>query len=203
MSSSSPARPAGSRPVTPHLPDLLEALAHVLARPGAFPHQVFCACQGAPWLPEAAAEPLRVLASTSPTELDIAYAGHFLVGRAHETLHLEEGAHRLGRLADPGLEADLRATYGVWGFTPIGPTEHLATQLEALVALLRALAEGAVAPEAGPLRAGLALLDGHTLPFLARLRIPELDGPYGAALLLGEILLREVQESLHGLLMGA
>lgn len=183
-----------------HLPDLLEALAHLLARPGTFPLEVLRACQQATWLPEGAATPLQALLEAQGTDLAVAYAGHFLVGAEHPTLHLEEGAQRLGRLADPGLESELSTAYATWAFCPTGPAEHLATQFEALAVLLRRLAQTPDPREEAVLRAGLNLLDAHTLPFLAHLRATRIDGPYGAALDLGGCLLAEVRLGLKALL---
>lgn len=187
--------------MTPHLPELLEALAHLFARPGAFPVDVLRACQLSPWLPEGAASYLQALLEAQRTDLSVTYAGHFLVGCEHPTLHLEEGATRLGRLADPELEADLKTLFAAWAFQPSGPAEHLATQLEALTALLRLMAQNPGQLDGSALQAGLNLLDTHTLPFLVTLCAPRIGGPYGAALDLTQVLLNEVREALHELSM--
>lgn len=178
------------------LPGLLDALAHLFARPGFLPVEVLEAALGAPWLDAAAAEALAALPQPEGEDLAVAYASHFLVGRDRPVLHLEEGAHPFGRLSDPNLEAGLRALYSAWAFTPTGPAEHLATQLEALGQLLR---HPELPTDSRIRSAGLRLLETHTLPFLNLLVEPRIGGTYGAALQLSHALAQLCADGIHSL----
>lgn len=185
----------------PFLPDLLDALGAVFARPGHLPLERL---QVASWMGEALRADLLALARPCPGDLSVSFAGHFLHGREHPTLHLWEGAHTLGRLEDPVLRAELEGLFAAMGFAPpddLSP-EHLAAQLGALAWLLGDLAASPDRECRAAIQAGLDLAEGHTLPFLKGLLETPISDPYGAALRLAAESVQLVREGLRGWVVG-
>jgi len=185
----------------PFLPDLLDALGAVFARPGYLPRERL---QVASWMSETLRVELLALAQPFAGDLAVSFAAHFLHGREHPTLHLWEGARSHGRLEDPGLRAELEKLFAAMGYAPpddLSP-EHLAAQLGAFAWLLRDLAASPDRECRAAILAGLDLAKGHTLPFLAGLLETPISDPYGAALRLASESVQLVREGLGGWVVG-
>lgn len=154
-----------------HLPELLQALAAVYARPGAFPKAALEAATQAFWISASLKSDLECLLASETPDLAVAYADHFLVSREHPVLHLEASVHRTGLLRDPALLHDLDRHYEVFGFCPpegLGP-DHLATELEALAMGLQRLGNATEDEVPKVVSTLLSLVDLHLLPLLTEL----------------------------------
>lgn len=153
-----------------HLPDLLEALAQPLLRPGSDLEPAVTGALDADWCPPALKTALEALRSAPRQDLAVAHTGLFAVGRFGPTLHLETSAYRAGRLADPDTLAELEAVEAAVDLEPTPvPPDHLGHQVRLLAALLRALA-GTDDPEGDPRRPlAQGLLDRLLLPHLEAL----------------------------------
>lgn len=169
-----------------HLPDLLEALAQPLLRPGSDLEPTVTGAHGADWCPAPLKTALEALLSAPRQDLAVAHTGLFIVGRHGPTLHLETSAYRAGRLADPDTLAELEAVEAAVELEPSAVTsDHLGHQIRLLAALLRALA-ATQDPEGDP-RHPLAqgLLERLLLPHLEALlaAYPASGDPYHRHLL--------------------
>jgi len=185
----------------PFLPDLLDALGAVFSRPGHLPLERL---QVASWMGETLRAELLALAKPRSEDLAVSFAGHFLHGREHPTLHLWEGAHRLGRLEDPALRSELEGLFAAMAYAPpddLSP-EHLSAQLGGLAWLLRDLAAAPEREGREAIQAGLDLVEAHTLPFLRGLLETPISDPYGAALRLAAESVQLVREGLRGWVVG-
>ena len=154
-----------------HLPELLNALAEVFARPGAFPKAALEAATGSFWVSAPLKAELERLLAVETQDLAVAYVDHFVVSREHPVLHLEASVHRTGLLRDPALLRDLDHHYEAFGFdVPDGLSpDHLATELAALAVGLQRLggADGRELPNI--VSNLLGLVDMHLLPLLTEL----------------------------------
>ena len=154
------------------LPELLNAVAAIFARPGHVPTETLRCALSATWIPEDLKGPLQRLLAANKEDLAVAYSDHFLVSQAHPLLYLEASVHRTGLLRDPELLGELELIYAALAFeVPAGRSpDHLATELEALAAGLQRL--GAIGEEDhGPLFHALnALMDRHLHPLITELK---------------------------------
>lgn len=168
------------------LPDLLEALAEPLLRPGAQPGPAVAGARAAAWCPSSLARALADYLEAPREALDVAHAGLFTVGRFGPTLHLETSAYRAGRLADPDTLAELEAVEAAVELEPTATApDHLGHQTRLLAALLRALA-ATEEPESDPRRPlAQGLLERLLLPHLEALvaAYPASGDPYHRHLL--------------------
>lgn len=169
-----------------HLPDLLEALAEPLLRPGAGPGPAVAEACSAPWCPADLQQALAVFLAAPREDLVVAHTGLFTVGRHGPTLHLETSAYRAGRLADPTTLAELQEVEAAVDLEAASAApDHLGHQIRLLAALLRALA-AAGSPEEDPRRPlALGLLERLLLPHLEALgsAYPAAGDPYHRHLL--------------------
>ena len=193
-----------------HLPDLLNSLAEIFARPGIPARDLGRADALAPWIPgglRAALWGLRAslenLAAMEQEDMSVAYADHFLVSQEHPLLYLEASVHRTGLLRDPGILAELELIYAALGFdVPEGRSpDHLATELEALAVGLQRL--GALGNgDSGPLLFALnTLLDQHLSPLLENLNAVAATRPmhpaYAEALATARVAAELARSGLH------
>lgn len=173
-----------------HLPDLLEALAEPLLRPGAQPGPAVAEARAAAWCPAGLAQALADFLEAPRGDLEVAHTGLFTVGRHGPTLHLETSAYRAGRLADPGTLAELQEVEAAVELEAASTApDHLAHQIRLLAALLRALAatEDPGSDPRRPLAQGL----------LERLLLPHLEALCAAYPSAGDPFHRHLLEALR------
>lgn len=172
------------------LPDLLEALAQPLLRPGSDLEPAVTGALGADWCPPTLKVALEALRSAPRQDLAVAHTGLFIVGRHGPTLHLETSAYRAGRLADPDTLAELEAVEAAVELEPTSAApDHLGHQTRLLAALLRALA-ATQDPEGDPRR---PLAQG----LLERLLLPHLEALCAAYPSAGDPFHRHLLEALR------
>lgn len=152
------------------LPELLDALAETLLRPGAFPADAFRSLRGEAWIGPAIGEALDRLLKAPTEDLAVEYAGLFLVGRGAPTLHLELSPHRHGRYQAPEIMAALEPFYAEAGIAPPEGVsiDHLGQLLALLAHGLRRLS----ANEDPQVQADLhRLISQHLMPFTQEIRL--------------------------------
>lgn len=152
------------------LPELLDALAETLLRPGAFPAQAFRSLRGEAWIGAALGEALDHLLTAPTEDLAVEYAGLFLVGRGAPTLHLELSPHRHGRHQAPELMTALEPFYAGAGIAPPQGVsiDHLGLLLALLAHGLRRLSASEDSQAQADLR---RLISEYLLPFTQELRL--------------------------------
>ncbi|HJV89618.1 MAG TPA: hypothetical protein VJ623_04875 [Holophagaceae bacterium] len=182
------------------LPVLLEALADLFATPGTPPTRAFRDAAEAGWPGPKLTDSLRQLAAADTTDLDVAYADHFLYSSWEPVLHLEASVFQEGQLCDEALlarRAELHARMGA--FPPEGRCpDHLASGLQVLADALRGLGREGLEP--GRLAAVHAYVTEHLAPQVSALRALGQTRPlhpvFGAALDVAEDLLAEMAPAL-------
>ena len=111
-------------------------------------------------------EALQRLLEAPREQLEVAYAGLFLQGYEHPTLHLEESVLRSGQLRCPEVLADLSEIYQAAGIQIQEPFEpdQLGAMASLLGYLLLRLEEGGAQALPDLQQAASRLLRGHLLP---------------------------------------
>jgi len=167
----------------PGLPELLEGLGETFLVPGAFPEDLYWGLLRAKWPPPALMGAALRLLSAPRKDLDVVYAGVFLLGTAGPTIHLEESALRFGALGAAPVLEDLEELCRQAELQPLGrlQVDHLGALLMLQAALLRrgpageALAQALLQRHLGPTAELL-------LPQLARPGVPAFYAEAGAVL---------------------
>lgn len=116
-------------------------------------------------------ESLQHLLEAPHEQLEVAYAGLFLHGYEHPTLHLEESVLRGGQLRSPEVLADLRVIYHAAGIQIQEPFEpdHLGAMAALMGYLLDCLEEAGAQASPELQQAASHLLTGHLVPLQAHI----------------------------------
>lgn len=116
-------------------------------------------------------EGLQRLLEAPREQLEVAYAGLFLQGYEHPTLHLEESVLRCGQLRCPEVLADLSEIYQAAGIQIQEPFEpdQLGAMASLLGYLLLRLEEAGAKPLPDLQQAVARLLTGHLRPLQAHI----------------------------------
>lgn len=163
------------------LPELLDAVAETLLRPGAFPAEAFRSLRGEAWIGAVLGEALDRLLGAPTEDLAVEYAGLFLVGRVAPTLHLELSPHRHGRHQAPELMAALEPFFAEAGIAPPEGVsiDHLGLLLALLAHGLRRLSASEDSRAEADLR---RLISEYLVPFTQELRLSTANAhPFYAA----------------------
>jgi TorA maturation chaperone TorD len=114
---------------------------------------------------------LQRLQEAPREQLEVVYAGLFLHGYEHPTLHLEESVLRGGQLRCPEVLADLSEIYQAAGIQIQEPFEpdHLGALASLLGYLLLRLEEAGTRASADLQQAASDLLTGHLVPLQAHI----------------------------------
>ena len=123
-------------------------------------------------------EALQRLREAPTQQLDVAYAGLFLHGFEHPTLHLEESVMRCGELRNPAVLASLQDIMDATGVEIMAPYEP--DHLGAMASLLgHALHQLDAQEEPGLQAAAQRLLQEHLRPLQVHVsqRLEEVDAP--------------------------
>lgn len=114
--------------------ELLQELGAILLIPGLAFETGPCPQVASPALQAALEGALRHISEAPAEQLDIAYAGLFMHGFEHPTLHLEESVMRCGELRSPGVLASLQGILEAADVEIMAPFE--ADHLGAMASLL-------------------------------------------------------------------
>lgn len=189
--------------------EVLQELGAILLLPGIAYESRKRLLVEAPELQAALDQACQRLIESPAEQLDIAYAGLFLHGYNHPTLHLEESVMRCGELRAPAVLADLNKIYQAAELEVLAPFEsdHLGAMAALLGHLLQRMneAQGPVGPDLQG--AASDLLSDHLKPLQSHVskRLEQMKAhPYycrvvdllGVVLLVAEALL-PVSESHH------
>ncbi len=131
------------------LVDLLGSLSDLFAPGGGLRLAAFERALASGWAGPELKAALSDLLAADPTDLDVAYADHFLYSSWHPVLHLEASVQTLGHLCDGELLAHREALHRSMGVTPPPGrcADHLASGLAILASGLAILAREPDDPE--------------------------------------------------------
>lgn len=116
-------------------------------------------------------EAFQCLLEAPREQLEVAYAGLFLQGYEHPTLHLEESVMRCGQLRCPEVLADLSEIYHAAEIQIQEPFEpdHLGAMASLLAYLLLRMEEAGALASLELQQAASRLLTGHLMPLHAHI----------------------------------
>lgn len=114
-------------------------------------------------------EAIRKVAESPTEQLEVAYAGLFMHGYDHPTLHLEESVMRSGELRSEAVISDLNEIYHAAELEILAPFEadHLGAMTSLLGHLLQRMDEREGPVEAELQEAATRLLADHLKPLVA------------------------------------